>query len=132
VTLVAGQADVVERLAGQVREALEAADLEAYADLLDPAVRWGPPGDPAPPCQSRRQVLDWYQRGRDAGTRARVTETRVSGDKILVGLAVTGAGTSGETGRWQVLTVRGGRVAEIVAFDERDEAAAWAGLSGPF
>jgi ketosteroid isomerase-like protein len=119
----------IEWLAGQVRQALETADLEAYADLLDPGVRWGPPGDPAPACQSRRQVLEWYQRGRDAGTRARVTETRVSGDKILVGLAVTGTGTSGETGRWQVLTVRGGRITDIVAFDERDEAAAWAGLA---
>jgi hypothetical protein len=129
---VTGQADV-EWLAGQVQQALEAADLRAYADLLDPAVRWGPPGDPVPPCQSREQVLAWYQRGRDAGTRARVTETQVSGDKILVGLAVTGLAVTGEeaageTGRWQVLTVRGGRITDIIGFDDRDEAAVWAGL----
>src|SRR6516162_3046421 len=59
-----GSADVVERLAGRVRLALEAADLDAYAELLDPGVRWGPPGDPVPPCQNRAQVLAWYQRGR--------------------------------------------------------------------
>jgi SnoaL-like domain len=126
---VAEQADVVEWLAGQVRQALEAADLAAYADLLDPAVRWGPPGDPSPPCQSRAQVLAWYQCGRDEGTRARVTQTQVYGDKILVGLAVTSAGTAGESGRWQVLTVRDGRVSDITGFDERDDAVAWVGLT---
>jgi hypothetical protein len=126
-----GQADAVSRLAGQVRQALEAADLDTYADLLDPAVRWGPPGDPAPPCQTRGQVLDWYRRGREAGVRARVTETRVSGDKILVGLMVTSPAEAqaAEAGRWQVLTVRNGRIAVIEGFDDRDEAAAWAGLA---
>ena len=125
-----GQRDATQRLAGQVRQALGAADLAAYADLLDPAVRWGPPGDPSPPCQNRNQVLAWYQRGRDAGTRARVTETLVSGDRILVGLKVTGqAADAGEKDRWQVLTVRRGRVTSITGFDDRDEAAACAGLA---
>jgi len=67
-----------------------------------------------------------------AGVRARVTETAVSGDKILVGLAVTGTrdGTgTGENSRWQVLTVRDGRIAAIEGFDDRDEAAAWARLA---
>ena len=73
-----GRADSTEWLAGQVWQAMEAGDLEAYADLLDPGVRWGAPGDPAPPCQSRAQVLAWYQRAatrhprqgdRDAGVR---------------------------------------------------------------
>jgi RimJ/RimL family protein N-acetyltransferase len=124
--------DVVERLAGRVKLALEAADLDAYAELLDPGVRWGPPGDPAPPCQDRAQVLAWYRRGREAGTRARVTETLVSGDQILVGLTVTdrqAADTESATDRWQVLAVSNGRVAVISGFDDRDEAAAWAGLA---
>jgi RimJ/RimL family protein N-acetyltransferase len=38
-------------------------------------------------------------------------------------------GTGGETDRWQVLTVRNGRVTAIAGFDDRDEAAAWAGLA---
>jgi len=126
--------DAAQRLAGQVRQALEAADLAAYADLLDPAVRWGPPGDPAPPCQNRDQVLAWYRRGRDTGIRARVTETLVSGDRILVGLKVTDSqpAAAGETDRWQVLTVRDGRITSITGFDDRDEAAVHAGLAaGP-
>ena len=129
------QADVMDYIADQVRQALEAADLGSYADLLDDGVRWGPPGDPVPPCRSREQVLAWYRRGREAGTRARVTETLVVGDKILVGLKVSGpadaVSQAGEADRWQVLTVRGGRVAEIVGFGARNDAAAWAGLEPP-
>jgi RimJ/RimL family protein N-acetyltransferase/ketosteroid isomerase-like protein len=129
---VSGQNDQMDRLAEQVREALDAADLDSYADLLDDGVRWGPPGDPVPPCRSRAQVLGWYRRGRDAGTRARVTETLVAGDKILVGLNVTSLADSQRAdgaNRWEVLTVRGGRVAEITGFADRDDAAAWAGLA---
>ncbi len=129
------QADALDRLAGQVREALESADLDAYAGLLDRAVQWGPPGDPVPPCRSRAQVLAWYRRGRDSGTRARVTDTLVAGDKILVGLTVTrppaAAGGAGEADRWQVLTVRGGRITAITGFSSREEAAIWAGLAAP-
>jgi len=129
--LVTGQRDATQRLAGRVRQALEAADLTAYADLLDPAVRWGPPGDPSPPCQNRDQVLAWCRRGRGTGTRARVTETLVSGDRILVGLKVTGsqAAAAGEKDRWQILTVRRGRITGITGFGDRDEAAACAGLA---
>jgi RimJ/RimL family protein N-acetyltransferase len=131
--VVSGQGDVMDCLAGQVRQALEAADLDAYAGLLDPGVRWGLPGDPVPPCRSRAQVLAWYRRGRDCGARARVTKAVVSGDKILVGLKVTGgpAAGAGEADRWQVLTVRAGRITGITGFAGRNEAAAWAGLAPP-
>jgi RimJ/RimL family protein N-acetyltransferase/ketosteroid isomerase-like protein len=129
---VTGQAEVMDRLAEQVRSALEAGDLEAYAHLLDGGVRWGPPGDPVPPCRSRAQVLAWYRRGRAVGTRARVTETVVAGDMILIGLKVARAAAPGAgaaaSDRWQVLTVRDGRITDITGFGDRDEAAAWAGL----
>lgn len=122
-------------LAGQVATALEAADLSAYRELLDPAVTWGPPEATAGGCRSRDEVLAWYRRGREAGVRATVTETSVSGDKILVGMVVTGRPS--EDGdpeeaqhRWQVLTVKDGRIADIAGFDDRDEAVAWSGI-GP-
>jgi len=129
---VAEGSDVMERVAAQVRPALEAADLTAYRDLLDPNVRWGAPGDPSPPCQNRDQVLAWYEGGRDSGTRARVVQTIVHGDRILVGLAVTHGPADGQPprDRWQVLTVRGGRVVEIVGFDDQSDAAEYAGLAG--
>ena len=121
-------------MAELVRAAIESPDLAAYGDLLDPDVRWGAPDDPTPSCQNRGQVLAWYARGREAGVRAQVTEVTVAGDKMLVGLTVTGGvegGTvdGGAVERWQVLTVRGGRVADIRAYDDRNEAAAGAGVS---
>jgi hypothetical protein len=121
-----------ERLAELIGQALAAADLNAYADLLHPDVRWGAPGDPDPPCQNRAQVLAWYRGGRDAGVRARVTETIAVGDKILVGLQVSRTenerGLGGGVDRWQVLTLRDGMVADIRGFDNRAEATAAAGL----
>jgi chorismate mutase-like protein len=132
--------ETMEELARRVRAALESADLTAFRELLGPAVTWGPPGQQPLSCQTRDQVLAWYQRGRDAGVRARVTEVEVRGSRILVGLRVTGepgadgtgAGEPGEDGagrdRWQVLTARDGRVTEITGFGDRAEAAAAAGF----
>jgi SnoaL-like domain len=110
-----------------VRAALESADLDAISKLLDPNVRWGP-DDSDQACQNRQQVLAWYRRARAAGVRAHVTETTVYGDRILVGLAVTGRpvadGAGTEADRWQVLTVGGSGIVEICGFDSREEAAA--------
>lgn len=55
------------------------------------------------------------------------------GDKILVGLKVAGrAGVDDKTGaekdRWQVLTVADGQIVDIRGFDDRGEAAAYAGM----
>jgi ketosteroid isomerase-like protein len=130
--MMAADGRQAERLARLIGTALEAADLDAYAELLHPDVRWGAPGDPSPPCQSRAQVLAWYRNGREAGTRAHVTETVVVGSRILVGLRVSDGdadlGVGGEVDRWQVLTVRDGMVADIRGFDNRDDASAAAGL----
>jgi ketosteroid isomerase-like protein len=121
-----------DAIAARVRAALESGDVTAYAELLDPEVRWGAPDDPNPSCQNRRQVLAWYERGHDAGVRARVTEVVAHGDKILVGLTVTGraAEADGTVDRWQVLTVANGRVVDIRAFDDRADAAARVDPSG--
>jgi hypothetical protein len=119
-------------IAERVREALQTADLSAIADVLDPAVRWGAPDNMEGGCQNRKQVLDWYRRGRDRGARAAVTEVAARGDKIFVGLKVTGAPAAeelgGEAQRWQVLTVVDGLVVDIRGFDDRNEAVSHAGL----
>src|SRR5436190_20886151 len=101
-------------VAERIRTALDTADLEAFTQLLDPDVHWGAPDDDAPSCQSRTQVLAWYQRGRDDGVRADVTEVVASGDR-LVGLRVRGnpAAASGAVERWQVMALSGRRVVGI-------------------
>ncbi|MHB1533217.1 MAG: nuclear transport factor 2 family protein [Acidimicrobiales bacterium] len=113
--------------ADRVRVALEAADLTAFRDLLDPDARWGPPDDPLSGCHNRDQVLAWYTRARDEGMRARVTEVVVAGgDKLLIGLKVTGtpaaAEQGGEADRWQVMTLGRSGMVDIRGFDDRDAA----------
>lgn len=119
--------DDMDQLAARIGRALQSADLDAYRELLDPQVSWGPPGDPSSGCHSSDEVLTWYRRARAKAVRATVTETVVSHDKILVGLRVFGdaeaVGASGEANRWQVLTIVDGKVREIRGFDDRREAA---------
>ncbi len=125
----------VEQIAEQLKRALESADLTEFADLLDPQVHWGPPGDPSPPCQSSKQVLAWYERTKGTGASARVSDVEVLGERILVGLVITGTTSSRERGghslRWQVYTVRGGRIVDIVGFDRRAEAVEHATAESP-
>jgi len=120
----------VEELAARIRDALEAADLDAYAELLHPAVQWGAPGDTSPPCRTRDDVLAWYRRGRAEGQRARVGEIFAAGDKIVVGLKVS-AGGGAEVDRWQVLAVVDGKIADIRGYERREDAVAAAGVGAP-
>ncbi len=112
--------------------ALDAGDLDAYRELLDPHATWGPPDDPVSGCHSRDEVLAWYGRSRDAGMRARVTEVAVGAGKLLVGMRVVGRPAAedagGEADRWQVLTLGDGRIVDIRGFDDRVEAARRAGV----
>ena len=117
-------------IAEQVEAALRTADLDAFAELLDPDVQWGAPDDNAPSCQNRKQLLSWYQRGRDAGVSADVIEVVAAKDRLLVGLRVRhDPAGAGARERWQVMTIRAGRVVDIRGFDDRAEAAARSGVT---
>jgi ketosteroid isomerase-like protein len=120
-------------LTERVRSALESGDLDAIRDLLDPSARWGAPEGPNDAdCHNRDQVIAWWGGARAAGARAVVTEVTAGTGTFLVGLEVTGTPAAREAGgaaeRWQVLTVRGGRIADIRGFDNRAAAAARAGV----
>jgi ketosteroid isomerase-like protein len=116
----------MEQIAGQIRTALQSADLTGYRDLLDSDVTWGAPDDAGSGCRNREQVLTWYRRGRAEGVRADVTEAGVYGDKILVGLSVVNDRSPSEGGdateRWQILTIRDGLVTDIRGFEDRASA----------
>jgi ketosteroid isomerase-like protein len=120
-------------IARQLRRAIETSDVSAFGDLLDPDVTWGAPGAPVSVCTNREQVLAWYSRGRDRGGRATVSEITGIGDKLLVGLVVHGTEAAKERGgaalRWQVLTVREGRIVDIAGFDSKPDALARATAS---
>jgi hypothetical protein len=106
-------------IAERVRIALDAADLDEFAALLSPDVHWGAPGDANPPCQNRKQVLAWYQKGRDQGRRATVDVIEVHGNALLVGLRHVDGGE-----RWQVLRVGPDGVNDIRGYERREEAVA--------
>jgi ketosteroid isomerase-like protein len=116
----------MDELAEEVRKALVAEDVAAFADLLDPGVTWGAPGARNPTCKNRSQVLNWYQRAQEAGVRGSVFDIDVLGDRLLVSLTVQGTEGAVERGgkalRFQVLTVHDGLIVDIVGFDDKSEA----------
>src|ERR1700689_1318996 len=120
----------MDEIAVLIRNALAAEDLSAFTEFLDPAVTWGAPGARNPSCKTRNQVLAWYQRGRDAGVRGSVYDVEVLGNRLLVSMSVRGTETANERGgtalRFQVLTVRSGKVVDIVGFDDKSEALTYA------
>jgi SnoaL-like domain len=120
----------MEAIARRMQVALDTSDLAAFQELLDPAVTWGPPYAKNPGCKSRDEVLAWYRRSKSSGVEGRVSEVEVLGECVLLGLVVRGTEAARERGgaalRWQVNTVRNGRVVEIVGFDGHAEALAYA------
>ncbi len=119
--------DVIsEELAAQVRTALVAGDVSAFAEFLDPNVTWGAPGAKTPTCQNRNQVVNWYSRAQESGVQGTAFDVEVLGDRLLVSLTVRGTEGARERGgaalRYQVLTVRNGRIVDIVGFDSKAEA----------
>jgi ketosteroid isomerase-like protein len=129
----AGATGEPAELTERVKLALESGDLDAIRDLLDPGARWGAPEGPHEfDCKNRDQVVAWWANARAAGARAVVTEVTAGAGTLLVGLEVTGTQAADEAGgaveRWQVLTLRGDRIADIRGFDDRAAAAARAGV----
>jgi ketosteroid isomerase-like protein len=116
----------MDEIAERVRKALVSEDVSAFSDLLDPEVTWGAPGARHPSCKNRGQVLAWYQRGRESGIHGSVFDVEVLGDRLLISMSVRGTQDARERGgtalRYQVLTVRNGRIADIVGFDDKAEA----------
>lgn len=114
-------------LAEKLRLALERSDLDALGELLDPDVHWGAPDVPLAQCTNRDQVLAWWRRAQHEGSSALVTEMISYERTILAGLRVRRPeAPTLEVERWQVLTVADGQVVEILGFDERVQALAWA------
>jgi ketosteroid isomerase-like protein len=122
-------ATTMNDIATLVRQTLDSEDPAAFADLLAPDVTWGAPGARNPSCKNRDQVLAWYRRGQDAGVRGTVHDVEVLGDRLLVSMSVRGTEDAQERGgavlRFQVLTVRDGRIADIVGFEDKAEARAY-------
>jgi hypothetical protein len=72
-------------------------------------------------------------RAESSGVAGRVTEIEVLGSRVVVSLTVSGSRAGIERGgnalRWQVYNVRGGRITDIVGFDDRQDAIEFAQTS---
>jgi ketosteroid isomerase-like protein len=119
-------ADLVER----VRNALSARDLDAFGTLLSDDVRWGADDLPGR-CRSRADVLATFGQLMGKGVQGVITELAAGADGILCGLAVTWP-TPGDhpddRHLFHVYLVRDGRIVEIRRYDDRESAAAAAGV----
>jgi hypothetical protein len=120
-------------LAEVIRSLIENADVDAFLSLCADDVHWGAPGDSRSGCQNRAQVRSWYESAFGRGVRAKVNEVVQCPTALLVGLTVSGSPTAGQQGgqapRWQVLTVQQGLITDICGFDDRTQAATWAGVT---
>jgi hypothetical protein len=123
-----GRASVGE-VAEAYRRGVEAMDLDAISELLDPLVRWGPLEYPDAGCFNREEALSAFRLGKSANATAVVTELTTVGDRMLVTLRVTGmVGADSEVDVWQLVTVRDGKIVDISGCEEREAGARALGI----
>ncbi len=109
--------DLMHEIAEQLTEAYHSRDMELLASLLDPAVQWGSSGPDG--CHTREQVLAWYAAAAH-DTRASVTSAEVTGDTIVLAVALTSP-AAGPRPRppqhvRQAFKVSGGAIIQITGF----------------
>jgi ketosteroid isomerase-like protein len=110
-------------------------DVEAATEALHPDVRWyaagEPDGDGA--CHNRGQAATFLRRALDEGLTAELLDIRDAGDRLV---AVMHTHAPPEWNRspephGEVVTVRDGKVTEMVIYPSVGEALAAAGLETP-
>jgi ketosteroid isomerase-like protein len=109
-------------------------DLDAATDFLDPQVRWYGAGEPDAEgsCHNRDDALAFIRRALAQGMTAEPLDFRDAGHRVVVILQSHAPPERGEREpHGQVVTVRDGRVTEMVVYPTVAEALAAAGLSGP-
>ena len=114
-------------------DAFARGDIDAALDVLDPDVQWYGAGDPEAEgaCRNREQAVAFIRRSLAEGVTAELLELRDAGDRLI---AVVNAHTPPEWERppgahGELITVRDGKVTEMVVYPTVDEALVAAGLS---
>lgn len=89
-------------------------DLELFASLLHPEVRWG---RGAQGCSGSNEVVDWYRRLQAEGVDSNVQSIAVDGDAVILELAparhAEGARPAPAQLRYQIFLVRDAQIVEI-------------------
>jgi len=107
-------------------------DVKTAAEALDPQVRWYGSDAEAPDdgCHNREEALAFIRRALDDGVTAEAIDFRDAGDRVVVVLQTHQPPGWGERPEphGEVVTVRNGRVVEMVVHPNVVEALAAAGL----
>ena len=107
-------------------------DVKTAAEALDPQVRWYGSDAEAPDdgCHNRDEALAFIRRALDDGVTAEAIDFRDAGDRVVVVLQTHQPPEWGERPEphGEVVSVRNGRVVEMVVYPNVDEALAAAGL----
>lgn len=115
----------LSEIAAQLSAAFESLDLELFASLLDPAVRWT--GE----CRGADQVIRWYEDILAAGTRPTLQGVETRGDAVIVCVALSrpavAAAPAPPAVVYQVFQVADAAIVEIKGFQDRQSALAAAG-----
>jgi ketosteroid isomerase-like protein len=109
-------------------------DVDAVADVLDPDVRWYGAGDPDAEgaCHSRDQAMAFIRRSVADGVHVELLDLRDAGEHLVAIIQGHNPPEWNEPREphGEVITVRDGKVTEMVVYPTVDEALAAAGL-GP-
>jgi ketosteroid isomerase-like protein len=115
-------------------EAFGRGDLDGATDALDPQVRWYGVGDPDSEgsCHNRDEALAFIRRALADGVTAEPLDFRDAGDRVVVILQTHRPSEWGEQPgpHGELVTVRDGKVTDMVVYPNVDEALVAAGLSG--
>jgi ankyrin repeat protein len=114
---------VMADIARHLKAACRDLDLELFASLLHPQVRWVT-------CGTRDEVLDWYRQLVAAGTTATVHSVEVDGDSVILAMTMAwgadGARPGPQERVYQVFTVAGAEIVQIRSYPDRRSALAHA------
>ena len=108
-------------------DAMLCGDLKVIAEMLDPEVKWHG-GDPSVGCQNRAEALEFMQNAlARRGPDIELVDVVEAGDKVVVIMRPLGRAEPGDEPASPVAnlaTFRDGKVIEMVAYPDPDEALA--------
>ncbi|MEA2154140.1 MAG: hypothetical protein QOE11_280 [Solirubrobacteraceae bacterium] len=112
-------------------EAFSRRDAEAVSDVLDQQLQWYPADEPTAGCHGREEALTFIRGAIAGGVSADLVDVRDAGDRVVLILHRHREPESGERPEphGEVVTVRDGKVTEMVIYWTVDETLSAAGLA---
>jgi ketosteroid isomerase-like protein len=112
-------------------DAMLCGDLKVIAEMLDPDVKWHG-GDPSSGCQNRAETLEFMRNAlARRGPDIELVDVIDAGDKVVVIMRPQGPGDQRDEPVANVTTFRDGKVVEMVAYPDPEEAMRAEGLEPP-